>query len=78
MPTVLRIGPYRIFFYSADGTEPPHVHVERDASIAKVWLAPTRVERKGGFRAHELQSIGEFVQMNEEILLEAWNGFFRP
>ena len=30
MPTVLRSGPYRFFFYSGDGAEPPHVHVQRD------------------------------------------------
>lgn len=35
MPTVLRIGPYRFFFYSGDGGEPPHIHVERDDAIAK-------------------------------------------
>jgi len=35
MPTILRVGPYRFFFYSADGEEPPHVHVERDDSVAK-------------------------------------------
>ena len=23
MPTVMRIGPYRLYFYSADGDEPP-------------------------------------------------------
>jgi hypothetical protein len=28
MPTVLRIGPYRFFFYSNEGHEPPHIHVE--------------------------------------------------
>ena len=26
MPTVLRHGPYRFFFYSGDRDEPPHVH----------------------------------------------------
>jgi hypothetical protein len=40
MPTIVRDGPYRLFFYSADGAEPPHVHIERDAAIAKYWLAP--------------------------------------
>jgi hypothetical protein len=38
MPTVLRSGPYRFFFYSSDGPEPPHVHVERDAGRVKFWL----------------------------------------
>ena len=36
MPTVLRDGPYRFFFYSneytgADLTEPPHIHVTVDS-----------------------------------------------
>jgi hypothetical protein len=35
MPTVLRTGPYRLFFYSGDGGEPPHVHAERDDAVAK-------------------------------------------
>ena len=29
MPTVLRSGAYRFFFYSADREEPAHVHVAR-------------------------------------------------
>jgi hypothetical protein len=29
MPTVLKSGGYRLFFYSGDGGEPPHVHVEQ-------------------------------------------------
>jgi hypothetical protein len=35
MPTVLRIGPYRFYFYSHDGAEPRHIHVERDGQSAK-------------------------------------------
>ncbi len=30
MPTVFRSGPYRFFFYSNEGSEPPHIHVQRD------------------------------------------------
>jgi hypothetical protein len=36
MPTVLRSGPYRFFFYSGDAGEPSHVHIERDGSVAHV------------------------------------------
>jgi hypothetical protein len=35
MPTVLRSGPYRIYFVSHDLTEAPHVHVDRDDLPAK-------------------------------------------
>ena len=40
MPTVLRVGPYRFFFFSSDKGEPVHIHIERDDNIAKVWLDP--------------------------------------
>jgi hypothetical protein len=76
VPTVLQTGPYRFFFYSADRREPPHVHVKRDASIAKFWLAPVRLARSGGFPPHELAVIEELVQRNAEHLLETWNDFF--
>ena len=45
MPTVLRIGPYRFFFYAGARDEPPHVHVERDRSNAKFWLDPVRLQK---------------------------------
>ncbi len=34
MPTVLRSGPYRFFFYASDRDEPVHIHVERDEKVA--------------------------------------------
>ena len=40
MPNLLQIGPYRIYFWSLENGEPPHVHVKRDRSKAKFWLLP--------------------------------------
>src|SRR2546422_6798095 len=40
MLTVLRIGPYRFFFYSGDQRRAAHVHVEREASPRKVLAGP--------------------------------------
>ena len=76
MPTVLRVGPYRFFFYSGDGAEPPHVHVERDAAESKFWLDPVRLERSVGFAAKELRAIGGLVETDRESLLESWRDFF--
>ncbi|WP_421723372.1 DUF4160 domain-containing protein [Bauldia sp.] len=76
MPTVLRLGPYRLFFYSADGGEPPHVHVERDNNVAKFWIDPVRLVTSGGFRRKELREIEQRVGEHEPTLLEAWHGFF--
>lgn len=46
MPTVLRSGPYRFFFYAGDRDEPPHVHVERGEAIAKFWLSPVKLQQR--------------------------------
>lgn len=76
MPTVLRAGPYRFFFYAGDRDEPPHIHVERDSATAKFWLDPVRLERSGGFSRVETQRIGRIVEDNEAHLLKAWDEFF--
>ena len=76
MPTVLRIGPYRFFFYSGDRDEPVHVHVERDKNLAKFWLAPVRLQTSGGFPKSEINRIRKLVEDNEELLARSWNEFF--
>jgi hypothetical protein len=76
MPTVLREGPYRFFFYSGDGDEPAHVHVERDDCEAKFWLDPVRLERRRRFPRSELNRIQELVQERQDFLIRRWNEFF--
>ncbi len=76
MPTVLRSGPYRFFFYAGDGNEPPHVHVERDDCEAKFWLDPVRLERNHGFSRKELNRIRDLVEQFRQELLDRWNEFF--
>ena len=76
MPTVLRAGPYRFFYYAGDGDEPAHIHVERDASEAKFWLVPVRLERSRGFRPAEVRAIQKIIESNHQLLLESWNDFF--
>ena len=76
MPTVLRSGPYRFFFYSADRSEPPHVHVERDRSGAKFWLEPVRLESSHGFGRAEIQEIERLVAANATALVRAWHEYF--
>jgi hypothetical protein len=76
MPTVLRSGPYRFFFYAGDGDEPEHVHVERDNCEAKFWLNPVRLHRSYGFAANEINRIEKLVVDNRPRLLANWNEFF--
>jgi Domain of unknown function (DUF4160) len=76
MPTVLRSGPYRFFFYSGDRDEPPHVHVERDDNEAKFWLEPVRLERSRGFARKEIHQIQAIVEENQQNLLDRWHEYF--
>jgi hypothetical protein len=76
MPTALRVGPYRFFFYSGDWGEPVHVHVERDDNVAKFWLDPVRLQTSGGFSAAELRRTQRLIEENRNALIEAWNEYF--
>ena len=76
MPTVLRSGPYRFFFFSGDRDEPPHIHAERESNTAKFWLQPTRLARSSGFSRTELRRIETLVRDGQEGMLRAWNEFF--
>lgn len=76
MPTVLRNGPYRFFFYAGDRDEPRHVHVERDKDIAKFWLEPVRLQNSGGFGRNEINRIQRLVEENRDDLVRSWDEFF--
>jgi hypothetical protein len=76
MPTVARIDGFRFFFYSNEGSEPPHVHAQLGRKIAKFWLDPVALATTGRFSAFELRSIERIVVENRNRFLEAWNEFF--
>jgi hypothetical protein len=76
MPTVFRDGPYRVYFFSNEDDEPPHVHVDRDAATAKFWLDPLQVARNRGFPDSELTRIRRMLEPRQVELMEAWYGWF--
>ena len=76
MPTVLRSGPYRFFFYAGDRDEPPHVHVERERCTAKVWLRQVGLQTSQGFSKVEVNRILRLVEANQGALLRSWHEYF--
>jgi Domain of unknown function (DUF4160) len=76
MPTVLRIGAFRFFFYANEGQEPAHIHVQSDDKLAKFWLKPVNLANSIGFNAKQLNQLLGLVRENEALFLEAWNDFF--
>jgi hypothetical protein len=76
MPVALRVKGYRFFFFSLEGHEPPHIHVEQAERFAKFWLNPVSLVKSRGFRSNELSEIQKIVEENRAILLEKWNEHF--
>lgn len=76
MPTVLRTGPYRLYFFSHEPNEPPHIHVDRAGLSLKVWLDPVAHAKNVGFRPHEINAILRLVEEHRTTCLEAWHEYF--
>ncbi len=76
MPTVLRTGPYRFYFYSHEPNEPPHIHIDHDELSAKFWLQPVSLARNLGFSPKELNRIHKLVTQHQKKFVEAWHGYF--
>jgi hypothetical protein len=76
MPVALRVKGYRFFFFSLEGEEPPHIHVEQAERFAKFWLKPVSLVKSRGFRSGELSEIQKIIEENRDALLEKWNEHF--
>lgn len=76
MPTVLRIDGYRFFFFSLEGSEPAHIHVEHGDKVAKYWVNPVALANSIGFRKHELTKIKSIVIQYRLVFLEKWHEYF--
>lgn len=76
MPTALRTGPYRLYFYSYDCDEPRHMHVDRDDMSAKFWLEPrVSLAANYGYNRRELRDIERIIDRHLEKLRDEWDSF---
>ena len=76
MPTVLRWNGYRFYFFSNEGAEPPHIHVDKGGCTAKVWLEDLSVARAIGFSNREIVELSDKVREQREAFREAWRAYF--
>ena len=76
MPTILRTRGHRSFFFSNEGHEPPHVHVETGDNYAKFWLNPVALARSVGYRAREIRRLRELVEERRDLFEEKWHEHF--
>ena len=79
MPIVLKVGPYKFFFYSNEGapTKAPHIHVRGTGGEAKLSLAPPcEVMESTGYTSADLRTIRNLVYENREMLTGAYHEYF--
>ncbi|MBR4371436.1 MAG: DUF4160 domain-containing protein [Victivallales bacterium] len=73
MPTVLRVGPYRFFFYSYDLGERMHIHVICGQNEAKFWLDDVTLAKNLGMAENDLRTVQKLVVEHRELLIHEWN-----
>ena len=78
IPTVLRIYGFWFFFYSLEGSEPAHVHVEHGDNVAKFWLEPVSLAESHGFRMHEINRLRALVIEHRLTFKRGLECPFRP
>lgn len=60
-------------FFSGEGQEPPHIHVEKAERYARFWLDPVSLARSRGFRSGEISEIQRIVEEHRSLLEERWH-----
>ncbi len=79
MPKIFEWEGYKFFFFSNEGnpTEPCHVHVRKNKSIAKYWLLPeVTLDSSWGMSSKELNLLQKKIIENQNLIQEEWNEFF--
>ncbi|MDE3017175.1 MAG: DUF4160 domain-containing protein [Pseudomonadota bacterium] len=77
MPNILIWNGYRFYFFSHEGKEPPHVHIDMAGCTAKFWFTPVRLASSRGFRDNQLREIEKKVREKQQEFLEAWHEHFK-
>ncbi|MEG2001361.1 MAG: DUF4160 domain-containing protein [Evtepia sp.] len=73
---------YMFFFWSNEGTEPPHIHVSKGAANAnatKFWITKDGIElvhNHGQIPSQDLKKISRYILSNRADILAAWFSHF--
>jgi hypothetical protein len=76
VPTVLQVEGFRFFFFSNEGTEPPHIHVEAADAYAKFWLEPVSLATSTRMKPWQLRRARVLVIEQQAIFRERWREHF--
>ena len=76
MPTILTLDGFRFFFYSNEGTEPPHIHVEKGEGTSKYWLIPVKEAYSYNFSPRQKRKIYKIVNKRQGYFKQKWYEYF--
>ncbi len=76
MPTILRMLGFRFFFYSNEGNEPVHIHVEKGEATAKYWLDPISEAYNRRFTKAETRNIIRIIGEHQDHFKQQWDEYF--
>ena len=76
MPEVIRVRGFRFFFFSREGQEQRHIHVDQAERYAKFWLDPIELVESRGFSSAELREIHKLVEEHRRSFILAWDEHF--
>ncbi len=84
MPSLFRIGPYLVFFWSNENFEPIHVHIGKGKptpSASKVWLTASGgcivANNSSKIPQNELNKILEVIAAQHCMICEEWKNHFK-
>ena len=76
MPTVLVKDGFRFFFYSHEGSEPPHIHIIGKGGEMKVWLSNLGISKVYNLSPKEQRIVLEIMSANVELFKKEWENFY--
>jgi hypothetical protein len=80
MPTILWVRGWRLFFYSDERNEPPHIHARKGGAECKFWLRKDAYDIEEAF-AHGLtvplrREIRRIVFEHFDLIIDEWDKYF--
>jgi Ni,Fe-hydrogenase maturation factor len=80
MPTVLFIYGWRFFFYSNEGNEPIHIHVEKGDMECKYWIKSEEIEIIEAYSYNltpaAKKEVKKLIYSHFDLIIESWNTYF--
>lgn len=83
MPNLFKFGPFLIYFWSNEGTEPVHVHVSikrPSQSSAKFWILTDGhvqlANNHSNISKKDLNHLARFIEFNADFIVDTWKRYF--